>query len=282
VRDPFGPERESGRPAPAGDRDRPVIHDHLARSTPTVRIVGRDRWPVALAGLIGLFLIGALVKPRLGPGDVPPAFEPAAGVPSAPDRSIGPDLLAGLRDHCQEPLGWRVYSREIWLGRPVRTWRSVEPVNGASGPADPAIPIVPLGPAVDALGYCSPWTGPERPPDDARVSAWHRDDAARGGDGLIVAALRTIAPDEPTALGALFGGLPQPGAASRASAETSSGAGAGATPGLFGWPAGRYVFVLRAADWERWWAVQVARPDGALPGDPRPSDGAPAAGSASP
>ena len=282
MRDPVGPEREpanvrlpSSDRMPARDRERPVVHDHLARSTPTVRIVARDRWPVAWAGLIGLFLVGALIKPWVGPALAPPSFGPAAAEPATLAPSVGPDLLAGLRVHCQEPIGWRVYSREMWIGRSVRTWRSVEPVAGSSGPADPAIPIVPLGPFVDALGYCSPWTGPERPPDDAQIMAWRWNDAARGGDGLALLPLETIAPRDPTVLGALF-------AAARA---PRSGAAPGsdptATPGPAGWPAGRYVFVLRATDWERWWAVQVATPDRQVPsepppdGDEPPPDGAP-------
>lgn len=283
MRDPVGPEREdASHRTPTSDRERPAVHDHLARSTPTVRIAGRDHWPVAWAGLIGLFLVVALIKPWVGPAVGAPSFEPVAAGPAAPAPSVAPDLLAGLRDHCQEPIGWRVYSRELWIGRPVRTWRSVEPLARASGPADPAIPIVPLGPFVDALGYCSPWTDPERPPDDARVAAWQRADAAGGGEGVTVVPLVSIAPDDPTALGALFG-------ARAAGSVSGSASSPQATPAPTGWPAGRYIFVLRATDWERWWAVQVSRPDREVPARQAPDDAppedpddAPATGSASP
>lgn len=207
-----------------------------------------------LTALILTFLAIAVIKPWVGEA-LAPAPPPFPTVASTPVPLIGPDPLAGLREHCQEPLGWRVYSRETWLGHAVRTWRSVEPVSRASGPHDPAIPVVPLGPTVEALGYCSPWTGAERPSDDARVTAWRRDDAARGGEGLVAITLRAIAPEERTPFGALYGPI---------DAGRYPPAGAPA-----GWPAGRYVFVVRATDWQRWWAVEVADPDaarGARPG----------------
>jgi hypothetical protein len=47
------------------------------------------------------------------------------------------------------------------------------------------------------------------------------------------------------------------------------------------WPAGRYVFALRAPAWERWWSVDVAAADRGLPGGAPPGDPA-APGQASP
>jgi len=207
-----------------------------------------------LTALILTFLAIAVIKPWVGEA-LAPAPPPFPTVASTPVPLIGPDPLADLREHCQEPLGWRVYSRETWLGRAVRTWRSVEPVSRVTGPGDPAIPAVPLGPTVEALGYCSPWTAAERPPADARVTAWRRGDAARGGEGPVLVTLRAIAPDEPTPLGALF-------AATDAGRELPAGAAGG-------WPAGRYVFAVRATDWQRWWVVEVAAPDAAP--TPRPA-----------
>jgi hypothetical protein len=280
VRDPVDVEREPGAdPVSSGgslaarhDRERPAVLNAVTRPVPTVRIAARDRWPVAWAGLIGLFLVGALLKPwdTASLARAPSAPAPTGAPASNP--STGPDPLAGLRDHCQEPLGWRVYSRELWIGRQVRTWRSIEPAGRAGGPGDRAIPLVALGPFVDAIGYCSPWTGPERPPDDARISAW-RNDAAGSAGGMTVLPLRAIAPDVPTVLGAVFG-PPEP-------SRPAAGASRAPDPNSAGWPAGGYVFALRAAGWERWWAVQVAEPDESGP-DPAASGNPPASRPASP
>ena len=281
VRDPVGSERRpepdlvppSGRSPARHDRERPAVLNAVTRPAPTVRIAARDRWPGTWAGLIGLFLLGALLKPWDTASLAPPTTEPAAALApaSAPDASSGPDPLAGLRDHCQDPLGWRVYSHELWIGRRVRTWRSLEPAGRASGPADRAIPLVALGPFVDALGYCSPWSGPERPPEDARISAW-RDNVDGGTAGMTAVPLRAIAPDHPTALGALFGRVEPSRPAASAGAPTA---------GPTGWPAGDYVFALRATGWERWWAVQVVPRDEFGP-DPAASADPPAARPASP
>ncbi len=246
-----------GRPADPHDPSRPAIADDLATRAPTVRIGARDRWPLALTGLIALFLGAALAKPwaetALAPPG-PPAMPPAAARTPSLAPSIGPDPRAALREHCQDPLGWRVYSRELWNGRIVRTWRSVEPANLAVGPADPAIPVVELGPSVEALGYCSPWSGIEQPPDDARVAAWRLELARRGGDPATPVALVLIGPHPASPLGALYGSI--------------GDRHDPAAPGFRGWPAGRYVFTIGAAGWQRWWAVEIAEPDGTI----RPSD----------
>ena len=264
-------DRRARRHVPADDRDPPIVRDVTA-STATVRIVGRDRWPVALTTLIAVFLGGALLKPWVGevlaPApmvEAPAAADAATGAPP----SIGPDPLAALREHCQEPIGWRVYSRETWLGRPVRTWRSLEPAVRAAGPDDPAIPAVPLGPYVAALGYCSPWDGAERPPAGARISAWRAAPGvagAAGGTGPTAVTLEHIAPDVGTVLGALYG----PIGTVRPSARPASGGAATGVPAA-GWPAGRSIFALRATGWERWWAVDIALPDG----PPVPASGPP-------
>ena len=280
MRDPVGSEREPGPdPVRAGgrlparlDRERPAVRNAVTRPAPTVRIAARDRSPGAWAGLIVLFVVAAFLKPWDTASHALAPSGPGLTVSPASHQSSGPDPLAGLREHCQEPLGWRVYSRELWIGRPVRTWRSIEPAGHASGPADRALPFVALGPIVDALGYCSPWTGLERPPENARISAW-RDNVDDGTAGMTALPLRAIAPDDPTALGALFVPL-EP---SRAAAS----AGRAPNPTLAGWPAGGYVFALRATGWERWWAVQVAPPDESSPG-PVASGNPPAARPASP
>ena len=89
-----------------------------------------------------------------------------------------------------------------------------------------------------------------------------------GTAGMTAVPLRAIAPDDATALGALFG-PPEP-------SRPAASAGPAATPTSTGWPAGGYVFALRATGWERWWAVQVAPPDAFGP-DPAASAGTPPA-----
>ena len=132
---PTGTERRRG----AGP-DTPPMTEESGRPTATVRIGGRDPWPLWIGGLIAIFLGLAVAKPWVvgGPAGFPAATPSAANVTVAP--SLGPDPLAALREHCQEPLGWRVYSREAWNGRTVRTWSSVEPAHSATGPRDPTIP----------------------------------------------------------------------------------------------------------------------------------------------
>lgn len=224
--------------------------------SPTTRIAGRDRGSAIGAGLIAVFLVVALVKPWSAPDDDPgprPVGRADAGVAQTPAPT--PDL-SDLRAHCQEPLGWRVYSRENWSGQAVRAWRSVEPVVLADGPLDPRIPVVQLGSGIEALGYCSPWTGAERPPAGATVAAWRLAPTRRGGDPFEALILETIDPQRPTVLGALYGGLP---GTPSGSSPGPVGAGAGSDRPA-GWPAGRFVFRVVGPDWERWWAVDVAEP----------------------
>ncbi|MEO5940460.1 MAG: hypothetical protein ABIZ72_05820 [Candidatus Limnocylindrales bacterium] len=252
--------RRTGEPSDA--RDGPIVRD-VTGSTATVRIVGRDRWSVALTALIAVFLGGALLKPWVGPGVAPgpPAETPSsARATTGLGPSIAPDPLAALREHCQEPIGWRVYSRETWLGRPVRTWRSLEPAASAVGPDDPAIPTVALGPYVEALGYCSPWDGAERPPAAARISAWQASAGAAAAAGVTVPTgltLEQVAPGVQTVLGALY----EPIGAGRPSARAATD-GRATDHAATAWPAGRSIFALRASGWERWWAVEIAMPDG--------------------
>ena len=244
-----GSDDRLGRPRPSRmDPTRPTAVDE-APPTPTVRISGRDRSPFLLTALIAAFLGVAMLKPWVEqlPGSSASIAPPRPiATNSVPPASTGPDPLISLREHCQEPLGWRVYSREAWNGRTVRTWRSLEPAAGASGPLDPTLPTVPLGPSVEALGYCSPWDGSERVPSGASVAAWRLDPAARGSP-LTAVDLLAIAPEPPSPLGELYGAL---GDRHDPSA-----------PGAVGWEAGRYVFAIRSPGWERWWAVDIAPPD---------------------
>ena len=213
--------------------------------SPTLRIAGPERRLLLPVVLVGIFIAAAVVKPWGPPVPlaVAPDPTPVVEVVATALAAATPDET-DLRRHCQEPLGWRVYSREGWHGRTVRAWRSVEPVGAAGGPMDPSVPVVQLGPGIEALGYCSPWTGVERPADRAAMTAWRLDPGRAGGPIFEPVRLTRVAPDAATPLGALYGPLDVPWVR----AET----------GPEGWPAGRYVFALRSPTWQRWWAVDIA------------------------
>jgi hypothetical protein len=229
----------------------------------TARLGGGGGGAGVVAALIAIFVAVALVKPWPGPG----APRPTPRLTVTPRVIASVDPLAELRLHCQEPPGWRIYSQELWSTLTVRSWRSLEPAYRASGPLDPAIPIVPLAARIDALGYCSPWTPDQRPPDTARIDGWRIVIPGREADGgqfgPPVAATATLQPLEsgwPSVLGALY----------RPPADEDHGA-AGATAV---WPDGRFVFAVRAPGYERWWAVDVEAPP-LLPGSrPDASPGA--------
>ncbi|MBA2720568.1 MAG: hypothetical protein H0U52_15205, partial [Chloroflexi bacterium] len=137
--------------------------------TPTIRLAGRGRGPGAVVALVAIFLAMAWIKPW--PTAAPAAPRVPAGPTARPAQPTA-DPLSSLRYHCQEPSGWRVYARERWGGRELRSWRTMDPAWVASGPLDPAIPVAPLGAAISELGYCSPWRTSARPPEDATVTAW--------------------------------------------------------------------------------------------------------------
>jgi hypothetical protein len=226
---------------------------------PAVRVTAVDRNPLAIGVLMGAFLVLAVAKPwdASGPSaaTAPPTSVAPAVVRVVAAVTPEPATVARLREHCQEPLGWRVYTREGRNGRSLRAWYSVEPTTRADGPLDRSIPQVQLGPGIDALGYCSPWSGPERPPGGAVVRAW-RLEAASGQAAVL--ELDVVAPSQPTILGSLYQVVGDaPGARSAAPRASASSDG----PDVTGWAAGRYVFAIRALTWERWWAIDVAEPD---------------------
>jgi hypothetical protein len=224
----------------------PIAEDTTA-ATATVRIARRDRRSliVLVAGVV--FLAAAIGKPWSwgtppdDPGSprldgVATALAPAAdgsGPPALDATGMAKDRI---RAHCQDPLGWRVYTRERWSGTPVRVWRRLEPAMSATGPVDPTIPTVEVGPEVFALGYCSPWSSDEAPPAGAIVSAWRIEPGATGpAPFAAIQPLVQVAPAQPTVLGSLFDPAGVPGQ----------------------WPVGRFVFAVRAGDWARWWTVVV-------------------------
>lgn len=215
-------------------------------AAPTVALARRDRRTIGVAATAFVFLAAAILKPwASGAEPAPTALDPAGGaaaVAAGPTDPITPpaDPAAGAKDgirpHCQDPLGWRVYSRELWSGTPVRVWRRLEPAAAASGPDDPSIPTVEVGPEVTALGYCSPWSVAEAPPAGSVVSAWRLEPGATAPVPVAeIQPLTVVAPTQPNVLGSLFDPAGAP----------------------HDWPVGRFVFAIRAGDWGRWWAVVV-------------------------
>ena len=215
----------------------------------TTRLGGGNRGAGIVGALIAIFVVVALVKPW-----------PDGGVPRATPRVVvapvalaTADPLAELRHHCQEPPDWRIYSQERWGSMAVRSWRTLEPAYRATGPLDPAIPIVPVSARIDALGYCSPWTQDQRPPDSALVESWQVVTHGREADGgslgtpLVTSlSLHPLDPGWPSVLGALYG--PPTNRFDPMIVETG------------GWPGGRFVFALRAPGYQRWWSVDIEPP----------------------
>lgn len=231
--------------------------------TASARITaGSARWRLSLAA-VAAFLVIAILKPW---GATTPAAGSRTNVSPPPDRQLiaaapRDDDLADLRSNCDEPFGWRVYSREGPItGMPFRVWSSVTPAISADGPTDPSIPLVQVAPTIEALGYCAPWRGPEAPPEGVAVAAWELEAGPRQGDPITARPLSlvAVAPVRPSQ----FTGLYHEHDASRPSASH----GRDET-----WPHGQYVFRVAADGWARWWAVEVSVPWASVP----PSDGAP-------
>jgi hypothetical protein len=234
-----------------------------SRAPAAVRIADGGRGPFLLAALILVFIVGAVLKPWAPPARPQGLVQGATPQPTLVAPSVEPDALAGLRAQCEEPEGWRVYSRGGFLDLAVRVWRSVEPATAAVGPLDPAMPLIQVGVVNEAVGYCAPWTGAERPPDVSLVSAWRLARDAGGSQAAVAVPLVRVAPDRASVLGALYAG-PADGS------DPADGTTAG-------WPLGRYVFAVRSPTWERWWAVDISTPSaapdpaGSLAPSPAPS-----------
>jgi hypothetical protein len=272
---------------PSGPLERDRSFDDGAAGEPqasaprTIQLGRAGRPPGVLALTIVLFVAIAIIKPW------PQGVRPV--VPIEPPRVVGAlatppptaDPLAELRSHCEQPLGWRVYSIERWADQTLRIWRSLEPALTATDPTDPRIPAIPLGPAVELVGYCSPWDGAERPPAGSTLVAWLVESGAATARGTPI-ELDLIAPRPASVLGGLFGSP-----ASRSSAEPGPRAGSPATtsdrspnaggplgpgsstgtPGVVSiWPLGHFVFELAAPGWQRWWAIDIPAPTVAQPG----------------
>jgi hypothetical protein len=212
------------------------------------RMATPSRGPWLVLAAASAFLVVAVAKPWPSPEfAAPPSFTAVPVVEAG--RATRPPEPESLANECPDPLGWRVYSHAVWTDEHVRTWHLVEPVVTADGPLDAAIPIVEVGTGTTALGYCSPWTGLERPPANASVLAWQIVEDATGRRAAPL-ALQSIAPAEPSVLGALY----RPPTASAAIA--TPGTKESADNRL--WTPGRLVFDIEAGGWHRWWSVVVS------------------------
>jgi hypothetical protein len=132
---------------------------------------------LSIAGAIVAIVIGvAFVKPWGSAGDAPtpgPRRVVATTTQATTARPID-DSAEGLAGPvCLGAGGWRIASLETWRDQDVRVWRAIEPVAEAGGPLDPAIPTVPIfGLDIQALGWCAPAYGAERPVGPAEVHGW--------------------------------------------------------------------------------------------------------------
>lgn len=231
-----GPDWQESPAGPTdGTRTRPA-------ASASARIGSADRGPGLVVVAVAIFLAIALIKPWPGGGDPRPVAHP--GTPP-PTEQPSVDPLAAIRIDCDQPPGWRIFSRELWAGGILRSWLSMEPLTSASGPLDPAIPAIPISPSIVALGYCAPWEGPDRPPAGVAVHVWGIFDERRG-DPPVAAPLdlRSFSATLVPPLGALY--LPP----MRDSVVSFAL-----------WASGVYVFALEAPGYERWWAVRIVPDD---------------------
>ena len=184
-------------------------------------------------GVAVLLVTLAILKPwgSLGvPATAPPrpivTAEPV-GSPAA--TATTPEGLAG--PVCLGTGGWRIASLETWRTQDVRVWRALEPAVDAIGPLDQAIPVVPIiALEVQAMGFCAPAYGPDKPVGPANVAAWRVED----GRATDLPLLQVLPEEGTTPYAALYRPLGGCNAA-------------GSCPGVFPrvarpWETGRVVF----------------------------------------
>ena len=260
------PRRSTGRPGQPRPPGKPA-HDEAAgaRLAPgeqaridesVVRVARRGRGPTIAAALVtAAFLVG-LVRPWdwLAGGSptvpAPPAPVAEAGLITAspqagmagvrpsgkPDGDAEPAAAAPT---CAYPTAWRTATIQMWAGARARVWTAAEAVAAATVD-DPSIPFnIVASDTVEAIGWCAPVTGPDRPPLAAVATLFRLDDGV-----AFEVAVDRLEPAVPDALGELW--LPQ-------------GQAGGRRPL---WAPGRYVIRLAAPSggYERYLGIQVGLP----------------------
>jgi hypothetical protein len=243
-----------------------------------VRVARHGRGPAVVAVLVGgAFLLG-LVRPwdwlSSGTGAVatpsvptaeartaaPSPYAGAAGAPSSARTGGDPEPLSGAPT-CAYPTTWRTATIQLWAGARARVWTAAEAVP-ATGVLDPSIPFNLVGSeAVEAIGWCAPVSGPERPPLAARATLYRLVDGV-----AIEVAVDRLEPVARDALGELW--LPREGADGRRPA----------------WAPGRYVIRLAAPSgaYERYLGLQVGPPEPRPAPSAVPSPGKPSAAASAP
>lgn len=237
------------------NQDPDLLEGDDGRSGPVLNPVAlrtRNRRLPLATSLVAVLVGIAIVKPwGVGAPTAPPrpprTFVPVAAPPTPrPTEDETADGLA--RPICLGAGAWRVATLETWRTHHVRVWRAVEPLNEATGPLDPAIPSVPVvALEIEALGWCAPGYGPDRPIGPAEVTAWF----VEGGSATEL-GLRQVRPERGTTpIGALY----EPLGACAPPLPCSSFRGRPATR----WATGRVVFRYEDVGAPRvsWFAADV-------------------------
>lgn len=275
------PRRSTGRPG----RPRPAAEltpdeaagarlapDEQARiDESVVRVARRGRGPTIAATLVAAAFLVGLVRPwdwlagGSPPGPAPPAViaeagpataSPHPGVPGVPlaAQADGDAEAPAAAPTCAYPTAWRTATIQTWAGARARVWTAAEAV-AARRVDDPSIPFnLVASDTVEAIGWCAPVTGPDRPPLAAVATLFRLEDGV-----AVEVAVDRLEPAVPDALGELW--LP-PGQAE------------GRRPL---WAPGRYVIRLAAPSggYERYLGMQVGlpEPEPTLEPNPEPEPG---------
>ena len=136
-----------------------------------VTVSRRGTGPALVAALVAAAFLLGLVRPWDWLTGAPPPGDPGQGPLRAVDTAMpggptSPGTTAAPVEGatCGYPSSWRTASISFWAGARAYIWTAAEAVP-ANGPDDPAIPFHAIASdRVEAIGWCAPVTGPERPP----------------------------------------------------------------------------------------------------------------------
>jgi hypothetical protein len=172
---------------------------------------------------------GAAPSPFTGVVSLPPS----AAADGEPAPAIGTPT-------CGYPASWRTSTIQLWAGARARVWTAAVAVQ-ATGAGDPSIPFnLVASNVVEAIGWCAPVDGPDRPPLTATATLFRLVDGV--ATEVVVDRLEPVARD---ALGELW--LP-PGTTGRPRPL---------------WAPGRYVIRLAAPSggYARYMGLEVGLPE---------------------